>query len=135
MLFDLILITIDIILLTIMSNTMIYLYLNLALTIFYHLPLEHHSDVMLDIQELAPDFIRLATAFKISPAATRSIEYQHRNSSPWNALNDVVTEWLKWNCDREKGNPNRRWLVNAVKSVDKELGLRLEAKYTVSKQS
>ena len=118
-----------------MSNTMIYLYLNLALTIFYHLPLEHHSDVMLDIQELAPDFIRLATAFKISPATTRSIEYQHRNSPPWNSLNDVVTEWLKWNCDRAKGNPNRRWLVNAVKSVDKKLGLRIEAKYTASKQS
>ena len=88
-----------------------------------------------DIQDLAPDFVRLATAFKISNAARRSIEYQHRNGPPWNALNDVVTEWLKWNCEREKGNPNRRWLVNAVKSVDKELGLRLQAKYTASKQS
>ena len=89
---------------------------------------------MLDIQDLAPDFIRLATAFKIRTATTRSIEHQHKNFPPWNALNDVVTEWLNWNCDCKKGNPNRRWLVNAVKSVNKELGLRLEAKYTVSKQ-
>ena len=110
-----------------------YLYLNLSLTTFHHLLLGHHSDVMVDIQELAPDFVRLATAFRISPSTIRSIEYQHRNSAPWNALNDVVTEWLKWNCNREKGNPNRRWLVNAVKSINKELGLRLQAKYTVSK--
>ena len=50
----------------------------------------------------------------MSNSTWRSIEYQHSNSHPSNGLNDVVIEWLKW-------NPNRRWIVNAMKSVDKNL--------------
>lgn len=87
---------------------------------------------MEDICELAADFKRLASAFKIPPATIKALEHKHRNADPWDALFDVVTEWLKWNCQRtaESGDPNRRWLVNAVKSIDNELGERLEEKYT-----
>lgn len=93
---------------------------------------EHHAAVMEDIRELAVDFKRLASAFKIPPDKMKALEYKHRNAlDVWDALCDVVLEWLKWNCDltTESGNPNRRWLVNAVKSINNELGIRLEEKY------
>ena len=88
---------------------------------------------MEDIQEIAVDYKRLAAALKLPIATVRAIEYHRRNCHPWDALSDVITEWLKWNCDckTSEGYPNRRWLVNAVKSINNELGTRLETKYNV----
>ena len=48
----------------------------------------HYSDVMEDIQEIAVDYKRLATALKLLIGTGRSIEYC-----------DVIIEWLKRNCD------------------------------------
>ena len=84
---------------------------------------------MEDIEEIAADYERLANAFKLPNATKRNITYHHRNSHPWYALNDVVTEWLRWNCDCEE-KPNRRWLINAVKPIHRELSERLMSKYT-----
>ena len=95
--------------------------------------IEDHSDIMEDIQEIAVDYKKLADALKLPNHTIGSIEHHRRNSPPWDALNDVITEWLKWNCDctTSEGRPNRRWLVNAVKSINNELGTRLEEKYNI----
>ena len=84
---------------------------------------------MKDIKEIAADYEKLANAFKLRNATKRDIAYHHRNSPPWNALSDVVTEWLRWNYDC-KDKPNRQWLINAVKSIHRELSERLINKYT-----
>ena len=68
----------------------------------------HHAAVMEDIRELAVDFKRLAGVFKIPPATIKALEHKHRNTLDlWDALFDVVTEWLRWNCDctTESGDP------------------------------
>ena len=40
----------------------------------------HHTAVMEDIRELAVDFKRLASAFKIPPATIKALEHKHRNT-------------------------------------------------------
>ena len=84
---------------------------------------------MEDIGEIAADYKKLASAFKLPIATQRNIECHRQNSPPWDALSDVVTEWLRWNYDYEE-KANRRWLINAVKSIHRELSERLMNKYT-----
>ena len=56
----------------------------------------HYSDIMKDIQEIAVDYKRLATALKLLIATVRAVEYHRKSSLPWDVF---ITECLKWNCD------------------------------------
>ena len=77
----------------------------------------------------APDFKRLAQEFCISLTDIGNIEYNNRNSDPWHTLNGIVDTWLKGNTEvYDKGaRANERWLVEAVRKINKAYGTTLAA--------
>lgn len=84
--------------------------------------------MMPSIEKLAPRYDRLATAFCIPEHKVQEIECDRPNA--WSKLNAVLGEWLRWNIDerllRDNIKPNKRWLIEAVRTVDKKLGKEIE---------
>ena len=78
-------------------------------------------------KDIAPKYKELAVQFSISQSTIETIAYNSRNNSAWHGLNDVVGEWLKGNTTvYDKGvKANVRWLCDAVRTIDKELGTKI----------
>uniref|UniRef100_A0A1X7TUH0 Uncharacterized protein n=1 Tax=Amphimedon queenslandica TaxID=400682 RepID=A0A1X7TUH0_AMPQE len=65
----------------------------------------------------------------------------NRNNSAWHGLNDVVADWLRGNTTvyDDKGSDkgvkaNTRWLYDAVRAIDKDLGTKIAEKYGIEEQ-
>ena len=88
---------------------------------------------MEDIESVATKFKQIGHSFKLKAADIERIEFS-RHQRPWDALNDVVSEWLRGNFIRGTADgddqPNRRWLINALTKIGEgQLAKDLEKKY------
>ena len=90
---------------------------------------DDHNSVMDLISKIAVDYQQLAAQFCIPPYKVKEIKHNNRDEA-WTCLNAVLGEWLKWNMDKKaeelKVKPNKRWLVEAVKIIDPEIGEDIE---------
>ena len=87
-----------------------------------------HGRIMSQIEkQMARYFKKLAQEFCISAADIGTIEFNNRNNESWDALNEVVETWLKGNTEvyDEGARANVRWLVDAVRKIDKALATTL----------
>ena len=75
--------------------------------------------------DIAPRYQELAVQFRISNIG--NIAYNNRNNTAWHGLNDVVAEWLKGNTSvyDEGVKANVRWLYDAVRTINKDLGTKI----------
>lgn len=70
---------------------------------------------MADIAEIRMDYQKLGQCFHLQTDFIRSVYYQH-DRDLWKALNEIVSEWLRWNFDdttEDDKYPTRRWLIKA----------------------
>lgn len=81
------------------------------------------------LSKIAVDYDKLAQQFCIPSYKVREIRHNNRDEA-WTCLNAVLAEWLKWNMDKKAEElhvkPNKRWLVQAVKAIDSEIGEDIE---------
>ena len=81
------------------------------------------------ISKISVSYRQLAAQFCIPSYKVDEIKHNNRDEA-WTCLNAVLGEWLKWNMDKkaEKLNvkPNKRWLVEAVKTINSEIGDDIE---------
>ena len=88
----------------------------------------NHAEIMSRIErKMVPYYDQLALEFCIAPHDITTITANALTRvNPWHGLNAVVDTWLKGNYDRySEVKPNVRWLVDAVKKFNNELGEEL----------
>ena len=89
---------------------------------------DDHNNLMGRIEILAASYERFAVQLCIPQHKVAEIKFDTRDA--WSGLNAVVSEWLRWNLDKTANHfgvtPNRRWLVDAVRPLNKELSIELE---------
>lgn len=83
--------------------------------------------------DMQTDYEKLGQALAIPQSTIKTIKANRCQQDIWHFLNDVIWQWLSWNYDdrlREtyKVKPNKKWLLDAVKAIDKQAGERLLSK-------
>uniref|UniRef100_A0A1X7VJ41 Death domain-containing protein n=1 Tax=Amphimedon queenslandica TaxID=400682 RepID=A0A1X7VJ41_AMPQE len=95
---------------------------------------DDHNSIMDLINKIAVDYDKLAGQFCIPSYKVREIKHNNRDEA-WTCLNAVLGEWLKWNFDKKAEElnvkPNKRWLVQAVKTIDAEIGEDIEQNFKI----
>uniref|UniRef100_A0A1X7UI45 Nucleoside phosphorylase domain-containing protein n=1 Tax=Amphimedon queenslandica TaxID=400682 RepID=A0A1X7UI45_AMPQE len=88
-------------------------------------------------KDIAPKYKELAVQFRIPRGTIDTIAYNNRNNGVWFALNDVVADWLRGNTEvYDKGvRANVRWLYDAVRTMDKDLGTKIAKEFRIPEKS
>ena len=76
-------------------------------------------------KDIASKYKELAVQFRIPQSTTDTITCDNRRA--WDALNEVVAEWLKGNTEvyNEGVRANFKWLCDAVRAIDRDLATKM----------
>ena len=84
---------------------------------------DDHGIIMSSLKTIRKNYRLLGQALCIPEFKVDEIEENNRGKQ-WECLNGVVAEWLRGNTSvYDKGvRANARWLYDAVRTIDKDLG-------------
>ena len=89
------------------------------------------NDIVSLLAPTSYKFNELGRGLNLEAGVMGTIVYEARHSSPYDALVEVVTEWLKWSYPYQTfGKPSLSLLVKAVDTYDPRLAAKVFEKFT-----